>query len=168
MLIAEDDKFYRHRGVDWESFEGALRYNWRKRKLARGASTVTQQVARNLFLSPSRSPMRKLKETLIARYLERSLGKDRILEIYLNIVEWGEGIFGAEAASEAYFGKHASDLSVEEAVELAAALPSPYERHPGKPPSGQIQRLREHYLERMRQAGFSTDEAGEEPSGKDD
>ena len=72
------------------------------------------------------------------------------------------------AASEAYFGKHASDLSVEEAVELAAALPSPYERHPGKPPSGQIQRLREHYLERMRQAGFSTDEAGEEPSGKDD
>jgi len=167
VLIAEDDRFYRHRGVDWESFEGAIRYNWSKRKFARGASTITQQVARNLFLSPSRSPMRKLKETLIARYLERELGKPRILEIYLNIAEWGEGVFGAEAASQAYFGRHASDLSVEEAVDLAMALPSPYERNPDKPASEQLLKLRELYLERMRRAGYSPEEdagpGGQEP-----
>lgn len=161
VLMAEDDRFYRHRGVDWESFEGALRYNWQKRKLARGASTIPQQVARNLFLSPSRSPMRKLKETLIARHLDRTLGKDRVLEIYLNIAEWGEGIFGAEAASQAYFGKSAAELGVQEAVALAAALPSPYERHPGRPPSGQILKLREHYSERMRLEGYEPEDEAE-------
>ncbi|MFH1723620.1 MAG: monofunctional biosynthetic peptidoglycan transglycosylase [Elusimicrobiota bacterium] len=154
VLIAEDDRFYQHHGVDWVAFKEAVRYNLSKRQLARGASTITQQVARNLFLSPERSPVRKLKELLIARHLERSLGKERILEIYLNIVEWGEGVFGAEAASLVYFGKHASELTPEEAVALAAALPSPYERHPGVPPDERMRKLRDLYLERMRAAGY--------------
>ena len=121
--------------------------------MARGGSTITQQVARNLFLSPSRSLTRKIKEVLIARHIERSLPKDRILEIYLNIVEWGEGVFGAEAASRRYFGKSASDLTPEEAVALAAALPSPYDRHPGIPADARMLKLREVYLQRLKDAG---------------
>lgn len=151
-LIAEDDRFYSHRGVDWEEFRRAASYNLKKRRLSRGASTITQQVARNLFLSPKRTPMRKLQELLIARHIDRSLEKDRILEIYLNIVEWGVGIFGAEAASLAYFEKHASDLSPEEAVALVAALPSPYRLNPTQPDPVTLQKIGV-YLERMRRAG---------------
>lgn len=158
VLIAEDDRFYRHKGVDWESFEQAMRYNLRKQRLARGGSTITQQVARNLFLSPSKSPVRKLKEALIARHLERTLGKDRVLEIYLNVAEWGEGVFGAEAASRTYFQKHAAELSPEEAVALAAALPSPYERRPDAPPTEFVRKLRELYMERLRKSGLLAQE----------
>ena len=158
VLIAEDQRFYRHRGVDWEELKKALRYNLRKGQMARGASTITQQVARNLFLSPRRSAWRKLKEILIARHLERSLEKDRIFEIYLNIVEWGEGIFGAEAASRKYFGKPASQLSPKEAVDLAASLPSPYRMNPGAPPDELMLKKRELYMERMRRAGYLEEE----------
>lgn len=153
VLLAEDDLFYRHRGVDWRSMRLAVDYNIRVGRMARGASTITQQVARNLFLSPSRRPQRKLEEVLLARYLERSLEKDRILEIYLNIVEWGEGIFGAEAASQAYFKKASADLSPEEAVALAAALPSPYRLNPLREPTPLLLRKRELLLERMRRWG---------------
>ncbi|MEE8425296.1 MAG: monofunctional biosynthetic peptidoglycan transglycosylase [Elusimicrobiota bacterium] len=154
VLIAEDDRFYRHHGVDWRQFKKAVRYNVRKRSLARGASTITQQVARNLFLGPSRRPRRKIKEILLARHLERELEKDRILELYLNIVEWGEGVFGAEAASRTYFGKSASDLTPEEAVELAAALPSPYRWNPAQPPDERTINVRRKYLDRMREEGL--------------
>lgn len=154
VLIAEDDAFYRHAGVDWRALKRAARYNWRQGRLVRGGSTITQQVARNLFLSPSRHPKRKLKEILYARHLERSLTKARILEIYLNIVEWGEGIFGAEAASRAYYGKPARDLSPEEAVALAAALPSPYRWNPAAEPDERTVKIRQLYLERMRRAGY--------------
>lgn len=154
VLIAEDDRFYRHRGVDWGQLRRAARYNIQRGRMVRGASTISQQVARNLFLSPTRRPARKLKEILYARHLERTLGKDRILEIYLNIVEWGEGVFGAEAASRAYFGRSASDLTPEQAVELAAALPSPYERNPAVPPSERMLKLREVYMERLRNTGL--------------
>lgn len=130
VLVSEDGGFYRHRGVDWESTRGALEEGIKKRRFARGGSTITQQVARNLYLSPSRNPLRKLKEMLIARRLEKELGKRRILEIYLNIAEWGRGIYGAQAAARAYFGKDASDLSPEEAAALAAALPSPRRYNP--------------------------------------
>lgn len=157
VLIAEDDRFYRHDGVDWYELRKAMRYNVRKRKFARGASTITQQVARNLFLSPSRRPRRKLKEILIARHLERELEKDRILELYLNIVEWGEGVFGAEAASRTYFGKPASELTPVEAVELAAALPSPYRWNPSQPPDERTRKVRKHFLKRMREEGFVED-----------
>ncbi|MEK7743214.1 MAG: monofunctional biosynthetic peptidoglycan transglycosylase [Elusimicrobiota bacterium] len=154
VLVAEDDSFYSHRGVDWPSLKQAMGYNLRRRKLARGASTITQQVARNLFLSPRRSPARKLQELLIARHLDRSLDKDRVLELYLNIVEWGEGIFGAEAASRAYFEKHAAELTPEEAVALVAALPSPYRLHPSRSPDPVTLKKIGVYLERMRARGY--------------
>ncbi len=153
VLIAEDDRFFEHKGVDWQSFWVAVRHNWEKGKMERGASTITQQVARNLFLSPSKSIWRKVREILIARHLERSLGKERILEIYLNVVELGDGIFGVEAASQRYFNKPASALSSEEAVQLAAALPSPYVRHPNAPASERLQKLRQLYLHRLERYG---------------
>lgn len=130
VLVAEDDGFYSHGAVDWESTEKALAVDWERKRFARGGSTITQQVARNLYLSPSKNPLRKLKEILIARRLEKELGKRRIFEIYLNIAEWGKGIYGAEAASRAYFGHGAADLSPEEAAALAAALPSPRRYNP--------------------------------------
>ncbi|OGR57311.1 MAG: monofunctional biosynthetic peptidoglycan transglycosylase [Elusimicrobia bacterium GWA2_69_24] len=178
VLIAEDDRFYQHKGVDWHALEEAMDYNLRNRRWARGASTITQQVARNIFLSPSRSLGRKVREVLIARHMERCLGKDRILEIYLNIVEWGKGVFGAEAASQAYFHKAAADLTAEEAVSLAAALPSPYERNPALPPDERMNRLRQVYLERLEKAlprGIKLDSSaqiedntGPAPDGADD
>ncbi len=158
VIIAEDDRFARHRGVDWVEAKKAFVYNLKKRSLARGASTITQQVVRNLFIKPSRGTanklVRKTKEILIAPHLERTLGKDRILEIYLNIVEWGEGIFGAEAASRVYYGKAAADLTPAEAVALAAALPSPYRWNPSTPPNERTRAVRELYMKRMRDAGF--------------
>ncbi len=130
VLVAEDGGFYQHKGVDWESTLQALKTDWKKRRFANGGSTITQQVARNLYLSPSKNPLRKIKEILIARRLESELGKRRIFEIYLNVAEWGKGIYGAQAAAEAYFGKNASDLTPEEGAALAAALPSPRRYNP--------------------------------------
>jgi monofunctional glycosyltransferase len=164
-IDTEDNRFYSNPGIDLVGLGRAFWINLMGGETISGGSTITQQVARNLLLSPSRSPVRKFKEMLIGRYLERTLDKDRILEIYLNIVEWGQGVFGAEAASLAYFGKHASDLSVEEAVDLAIALPSPYERRPDKPATDQVLRLRERLLERMRKAGYSP-EGDEETDGE--
>jgi len=172
VLIAEDDRFYQHHGVDWRALRKAMDYNLKRGRMVRGASTITQQVARNLFLSPSRSLGRKLKEVLIARHMERQLSKDRILEIYLNIVEWGEGVFGAEAASQRYFGKPASELGPEEAVALAAALPSPYERNPAIPPDEHLRKVHEVYLERLRRSGplpaVEKDPGGESDDNSDD
>ena len=150
VLIAEDDRFWRHRGIDWYELNPILLANLRGEEPQRGASTISQQVARNLFLSPKRSYGRKGREMLIARHLERTLGKERLLEIYLNIVEWGEGIFGAEAAAQAYFERAAADLTPEQAVSLAAALPSPYDRNPSVEPDERLLKLRRVYLERLR------------------
>ena len=130
VLIAEDDKFWHHKGIDYEAMKEALERNLKKKRYAYGASTITQQLARNLYLSPKKSIFRKLKEIAIAIQLEMHLDKRRILYLYLNVAEWGEGIFGAEAASIHYFGKHASDLTPEEAVRLAAVLPSPRRHSP--------------------------------------
>lgn len=154
VIVSEDDMFYRHGGVDWEALREAASYNWRKGRLARGASTITQQVARNLFLYPARNPLRKAKEMLIAWKLERALSKDRILEIYLNIAEWGVGIYGAEAASNIYFGKHAGELGLEESVALAAALPSPWRLNPAKPVTPKLAKRREVLVRRMRGLGY--------------
>lgn len=148
VLIAEDDRFWRHRGVDWNEVRLAYREG-RRGGRRRGASTISQQLARNLYLSPEKSVGRKLREVLIARHLERTLGKERVLEIYLNVVEWGEGVFGAEAASQTYFDKPASGLGPEEAVSLAAALPSPYDRNPDVEPDERLVKLRTVYLERL-------------------
>lgn len=125
VVIAEDDKFWSHRGFDLEAIREAAEKNIRRRSLRYGGSTITQQLAKNLYLSPSRNPIRKLREFILTWRLERSLSKKRILELYLNVVEWGDGIFGAEAAARHHFDKPASALRPREAVSLAVILPSP-------------------------------------------
>jgi monofunctional biosynthetic peptidoglycan transglycosylase len=130
VVVSEDARFWQHDGVDWDAIESAAERNWRKRRIAGGGSTITQQLAKNLYLSPSRNPVRKLRELLIARRLEAALSKDRVLELYLNVAEWGEGVFGAEAAARRWFGHSAAELTPIEAGRLAVALPNPRERAP--------------------------------------
>jgi monofunctional biosynthetic peptidoglycan transglycosylase len=130
VVRAEDFNFYRHEGIDWDATLEAIEINWDQRRWAVGGSTITQQVAKNLFLSPSKNPIRKLREWWIASRLEDELSKRRILEIYLNIVELGDGVFGAEAAARYYWGKSAADLSPVEAARLTVALPNPRTRSP--------------------------------------
>ena len=135
VVEAEDGEFFEHQGVDVDAARRAALHNWRKRKFSRGASTITMQLARNLYLSPAKSPWRKVREVLIALKLERELSKDRILEIYLNVAEWGRGIYGAEAAARHYFRKNAKDLGARESAFLAAILPRPrfYDKHRSGP-----------------------------------
>jgi monofunctional biosynthetic peptidoglycan transglycosylase len=132
-VLAEDARFRQHGGVDWEAVRGAAKKNYEKGKLKVGGSTITQQLAKNLYLSPSRTPWRKLRELAIAWRLERELGKQRILELYLNVIEFGRRTYGAEAAARRYFHKSARELDREEAALLAAVIPSPriydLERH---------------------------------------
>ncbi len=130
VIYAEDARFYQHEGVDWDAIEHAFERNFAAGGLTVGGSTITQQVAKNLYLSPSRNPIRKLREMLIAFSLEDDLTKQRILELYLNIAEWGDGVFGAEAASRKWFGHSAQSLSPAEAARLAIALPNPFKRAP--------------------------------------
>jgi len=125
VVVAEDARFYEHEGVDWEAVRGAFERDWKRRELGAGGSTLTQQLAKNLYLSPARTPWRKLREWAIARRLERTLSKPRILELYLNVVEFGPRTYGAEAASRRYFRKPAAALTAREAATLAAIIPSP-------------------------------------------
>src|SRR2546425_4520712 len=125
VLIAEDSAFFQHSGYDVEEIKESVKRNWREKRFARGASTITQQLAKNLYLSASRNPLRKVREFFIAQELERNLSKQRIFEIYLNVIEWGDGIYGIEPAAQTYFGKSASDLLPEEAAVLAAMIPNP-------------------------------------------
>ncbi len=131
VVVAEDIDFFSHRGFATAEMKKALAEAWQEGELPRGASTITQQLAKNLWLSPSRNPWRKVKEALLTRQLERELSKRRILELYLNVVELGSGVWGAEAAARRYFGKSAASLSPNEAAQLAAALPRPASWHPG-------------------------------------
>lgn len=130
VLVSEDAAFYSHGGFDLHEIEGAIRKAWRERSVSRGASTITQQLARNLYLSPRRSLLRKAKEALIAWKLERELPKRRILELYLNVIEFGPGVFGVEAASLRYFGVGVAEIGPDEAVRLAATIPSPLRDNP--------------------------------------
>lgn len=130
VLIGEDDKFYKHSGFDIEGIKKAIEKDIKEKKLKYGGSTITQQLAKNLYLSPSKNPVRKIQEAIITWRLEKTLSKKRILELYLNVAEWGEGIFGAEAAARHYFGKSASELSPMEAARLAASLPNPIKYSP--------------------------------------
>lgn len=166
VLVAEDDGFYRHKGVEWDSLKKAASENLEKRRFAKGGSTITQQLARNLYLSPSKNPLRKLKEILIARRLEKELGKRRIFELYLNVAEWGKGIYGAEAAAQAYFGKSAADLTPEEAAALAAALPSPRRYNPVGG-TRFMERRKSSIVARMRASGYLPDEAGDDEDLQD-
>ena len=131
VLVSENIDFFSDDGFDFREIEDSLKEAWHEKRLPRGASTITQQVAKNLWLNPSYNPLRKLKEAALTVQLDRQLDKGRVLEIYLNVAQFGPGIFGAEAASEAYFHKHASALTDEEAAQLAAGLPAPDAWHPG-------------------------------------
>ena len=163
VLVAEDDRFHLHRGVDWVSLAeevhwtgdddfswlsptdlGALAdavgYAWSNRDELRGRSTITQQLAKNLYFGTDRTFLRKGLELVVAGRLERRLGKDRILELYLNVAEWGPGIFGVEAAARAYFGRSASSLSLDQAAALAAILPHPLTSNPRQSPGRMLWR----------------------------
>lgn len=133
VLVSEDAAFFSHEGIDYDELELSIETNWEKGRIVRGASTITQQLAKNLYLSPSRNPYRKLTELLITRRLEAELSKVRILELYLNLIEWGDGIWGAEAAAQHYFGVPASALSAEQAALLAAAIINPRIYSPARP-----------------------------------
>lgn len=124
-IVAEDARFWEHDGVDWQAMRGALEKNLEKGSVKVGGSTITQQLAKNLYLTPARTPWRKLRELAIASRLEHTLSKKRILELYLNVIEFGPRTFGVEAAARRYMGKPAQSLTREEAATLAAVIPSP-------------------------------------------
>ncbi len=130
VRITEDASFFQHRGIDFAELKEAIKKNWRKGEFARGASTITQQLAKNLYLTTEKNVLRKIKELLITRRLESRLSKDRIFTIYLNVIEWGPGIFGVEAASQYYFQKPVSKLNLEEMVRLVAVIPQPLKIKP--------------------------------------
>ncbi len=125
VIIAEDDKFWSHEGFDYDAIQKAIEKDIRKKKFVFGGSTISQQLAKNLYLSPSRNPVRKIKEAILTWRIERNISKKRIIELYLNVAEWGEGLFGIEAAARRYYGKPASALTAGEAARLASVLPNP-------------------------------------------
>lgn len=131
VIASEDSKFIDHEGFDWDGIQKAYAKNMKKGKIVAGGSTISQQLAKNLFLSTKRTPWRKLEEAMITLMLEQMMTKRRIYEIYLNIIEWGNGVFGAEAAARHYFRVSASGLSTYQAAKLAAMIPNPrfYDRH---------------------------------------
>ena len=153
VLVAEDISFFSHRGFDAGELRNAVERAIKDGTVPRGASTITQQLAKNLWLSSSRNPLRKVKEAALTWQLERRLTKRRILELYLNVAEFGPGVYGAEAASRHYFGKGAAALNDDEAAQLAASLPSPRRWHPGAESAG-YRRYVETIVRRMAKAEF--------------
>ena len=148
VIVAEDGTFYEHGGIDWFEVQESIEKNVRERRAARGASTITQQLAKNLYLSTSKTPMRKVKEVIITLLLEHHLSKQRILEIYLNVIEWGRGVYGIDAAARTYFGKSASGLTLDEAIRLAAVIPRPLRSRPDEN-SRYVMRMKRIILARM-------------------
>ena len=157
VLVAEDNDFYEHGGVDVDALKAAIERDWKKKKLTQGGSTITQQLAKNLYLNPSRNPLRKIEEYFIARSLEKHLSKKRILELYLNVVEMGERVYGAEAAARAYFHASAASLSPSQAALIAGCLPNPRVMNPSDPNSRLRSRQR-MILGRMRRWGYAAEE----------
>ena len=131
VVVAEDSKFVMHEGFDWDGIQKAYEKNLKKGRVVAGGSTISQQLAKNLFLSTKRTPWHKLQEAVITLMLEKMMSKRRILEIYLNVIEWGNGVFGAEAAARHYYGTGAANLSAWQAARLAAMIPNPryYDTH---------------------------------------
>jgi monofunctional biosynthetic peptidoglycan transglycosylase len=148
VLVAEDGAFWEHDGVDYEQLKESMEVNIERGEFVRGASTITQQLAKNLYLSPSKNPIRKLRELVIARRLEAELSKQRILELYLNLIEWGDGIWGAEAAARTYFRKSAADLNPQESALLAGAIVNPRVLTPGHP-TARLRRRQQMIMQRM-------------------
>lgn len=162
VLVAEDSAFWQHDGLDYEQIRESMEVNLERLEFARGASTITQQLAKNLYLSPSKNPLRKIRELLITRRLEAVLSKRRILELYLNVIEWGDGIWGAEAASRAYFRKSAAALGAEESALLAGAIINPRVLNPGEP-TNRLKRRQRLVLRRMGRVTPPPDPVGVSP-----
>lgn len=148
VIMTEDAAFWSHHGVDMAELRASLRTYWERGGELRGGSTITQQLAKNLYLSPSRNPYRKVVELMIARRLEATLPKTRILELYLNLIEWGDAIWGADAAVRAYFGQSASDVSPEQAALLAGAIINARIYNPARP-NGRLLRRQQIVLRRL-------------------
>ena len=148
VLLAEDDAFWKHEGVDFEQLQESIEAYWARGRLVRGGSTITQQLAKNLYLSPSKNPLRKVRELIIARRLEAELKKARIFELYLNVIEWGDGVYGAEGAARAYFQKPAAELGPAESALLAAAIVNPRLLNPARP-TARLLRRQQLILRRM-------------------
>ena len=148
VLVAEDDLFWHHEGIDLEQLQESLEADWTRGRFLRGGSTITQQLAKNLYLSPAKNPVRKLRELVIARRLEAELKKARILELYLNVIEWGDGIYGAEAAAQKYFQTSAATLAPADAALLAAAIVNPRLLDPAHP-GVRLRRRQQLILRRM-------------------
>jgi len=148
VIVTEDSAYWQHDGVDYDQLRESMETNWERGEFARGASTITQQLAKNLYLNPVKNPLRKVKELLITRRLEVELSKQRILEIYLNVIEWGDGIWGAEAAARRYFHKSAAELSPAESALLAGAIANPHLMDPGHP-SARLRRRQQMIMRRM-------------------
>ncbi|HLA69669.1 MAG TPA: monofunctional biosynthetic peptidoglycan transglycosylase [Bacteroidota bacterium] len=153
IIVAEDGRFWSHGGFDWFEFRESVERNIREGRAARGASTITQQLVKNLYLSPSKNPLRKLREWVLTLWMEQNLKKSRILEIYLNVIEWGRGIYGIDAASQAYFGKPVQALTREEGARLAAVIPNP-KRYGANDDSEYLERRVAIILERMAARGM--------------
>lgn len=149
LIAGEDTRFYQHGGIDWEAVEEVIEDSWEEGRLTRGGSTITQQLTKNLWFTTHGNPLRKVAEFAIAPALDRYLGKKRVLELYLNVIEFGPGIFGAEAASRHYFKVPASRLTRDQAIRLAAIVPAPLRRKVNRP--GRYARTVET---RMRQMGW--------------
>lgn len=148
VLVAEDDGFWNHEGVDLEQLKESLQVDLAKGRAVRGGSTITQQLAKNLYLTPSKDPLRKLRELIIARRLEAALDKARIFELYLNVIEWGDGVWGAEAAARRYFGVSAASVGPEQAAALAGAIVNPRAMNPSRP-TGRLARRQKIIVARM-------------------
>jgi monofunctional biosynthetic peptidoglycan transglycosylase len=160
VLVSEDAAFWQHEGVDYDELQKSIELDWGRWQLVRGASTITQQLAKNLYLSPSRNPLRKFRELIIARRLEAELNKRRILELYLNIIEWGDGIYGIEAAAQTYYHRPASTLDRNQSAMLAGAIINPRAMNPGKP-TPRLYRREQIILKRMGEASPPPPEASD-------
>ncbi len=152
VLVAEDARFFSHEGFDWNEIRHSARRNLRERRVVRGGSTITQQLAKNLWLSTSQTPWRKFEEMILAVRLERALTKRRILELYLNTIEWGDGVYGADAAARHWFGVGAGSLDAGQAVRLAAVIINP-RRYSPTDPNRRIQNRIRLIAGRLRQRG---------------
>ena len=163
VLSSEDQKFFGHQGVDWDAIEKSVQEDRKERRFARGGSTITQQLAKNLYFTTHKSLVRKVRELIVARWLEEDLSKRRILELYLNVIEWGDGVYGAEAAAERYYGKPASALDADEAAGLAAMIPNPRRINP-RVDGGRFARAQRRVVWLMAHAGYlSRSGLGAEP-----
>lgn len=160
VVTAEDPKFFGHDGIDWDAIKESVEKNVRERRFARGGSTITQQLAKNAFFNTRKSLTRKLRELVVTRWLEADLPKRRILELYLNVIEWGDGVYGCEAAAQRYYGKSAADLDEVEAAGLAAMIPSPRRINPKVNPA-RFARAQKRVLWLMAHAGYVKRDVGQ-------